>query len=293
MADDNEEHEQNGEGIDLTPELLLGAYAAGVFPMAEGRHASDVGWYDPERRGILPLDGLHIPARLRRTVRARLYDVTFNHDFPAVIRACADARRETWINDTIIALYERTHYRGFAHSVEVREKQTGTLVGGLYGIALGGAFFGESMFSTARDASKVGFVHLAARLRARGFVLWDAQFVNSHLLQFGCIEISRAEYHRRLQAALLRSDVRFDGYGRRYNAAAYSPAGAASVSSGDASVSTPSGLSLTPSALSFTPSASPATAAASAAASSGATSDENFSDFAEVADFLQSITQTS
>jgi len=279
VADDNEEHEQNGEGIDLTPELLLGAYAAGVFPMAEGRHASDVGWYDPERRGILPLDGLHIPARLRRTVRARLYDVTFNRDFPAVIRACADARRETWINDTIIALYERTHYRGFAHSVEVREKETGALVGGLYGIALGGAFFGESMFSTARDASKVGFVHLAARLRARGFILWDAQFVNSHLLQFGCIEIPRTEYHRRLQAALLRSDVRFDGNVRRYNAAAYSSAGDASVSSGDASVSTPS--------------ASPETAAASAAASSGATSDENSSDFAEVADFLQSITQTS
>lgn len=279
MADDNEEHEQSGEGIDLTPELLLGAYAAGVFPMAEGRHAADVGWYDPETRGILPLEALHIPARLRRTVRARLYDVTFNHDFPAVIRACADARRETWINDTIIALYERTHYRGFAHSVEVREKQTGALVGGLYGIALGGAFFGESMFSAARDASKVGFVHLAARLRARGFVLWDAQFVNSHLLQFGCIEIPRTEYHRRLQAALLRSDVRFDGNVRRYNAAAYSSAGDASVSSGDASVSTPS--------------ASPETAAASAAASSGATSDENSSDFAEVADFLQSITQTS
>ena len=247
MTDDDSEHQTDDEGIALTPELLLGAYAAGVFPMAEGRHAEGIGWYDPPQRGILPLDALHIPARLRRTVRARIYDVTFNRDFGAVIRACADARRETWINDTIIDLYEQTHRKGFAHSVEVRDTKTGEIVGGLYGIALGGAFFGESMFSRARDASKVGFVHLAARLRARGFVLWDAQFVNSHLLQFGCIDIPRTEYHRRLQAALARIDVRF----MRYSAAGVS------------------------------------------AASSGAASDEKVSDFADVTDFLQSITQTS
>ena len=195
--------------IDLTPDLLLSAYASGVFPMAEGRHDGSIGWYDPPLRGVLPLDALHVPARLRRTVRAQIYDVTFNCDFSYVIRACADARVETWINDIIIDLYTKTHHRGFAHSVEVRDKQTRQIVGGLYGIALGGAFFGESMFSHARDASKVGFVHLAARLRARGFTLWDAQFVNPHLLQFGCIEIPRREYHKQLQAALMRRDVRF------------------------------------------------------------------------------------
>jgi leucyl/phenylalanyl-tRNA--protein transferase len=247
--------------IELTPELLLGAYASGVFPMAEGRHAQGLGWYDPERRGILPLDALHIPARLRRSLRAQIYDVTFNRDFETVIRACADARAETWINDDIIALYTETHRRGFAHSVEVRDKQTGTIVGGLYGIALGAAFFGESMFSRARDASKIGFAHLAARLRAKGFVLWDAQFVNPHLLQFGCIEISRGEYHRRLRAALDKTDVRFMARG----AGRYSLAG---VSVGDAS-------------------------GFAAASSDGASSDEYSSDFAALTDFLQSITQTS
>jgi len=245
-------HDEGDGDIALTPELLLGAYAAGVFPMAEGRHAEGIGWYDPDRRGILPLDALRVPARLRRTVRARIYDVTFNRDFAAVIRGCADARAETWINDDIIALYTETHRRGFAHSAEVRDRKTGALVGGLYGIALGGAFFGESMFSRARDASKVGFVHLAARLRARGFTLWDAQFVNEHLLQFGCIEIARAEYQQRLRAALLMADVRFMRRG------AYSAAGD----------SVP-------------------------AAAAGSASDENVSDFAEVTDFLQSITQTS
>lgn len=247
----------DSEGIALTPELLLGAYAAGVFPMAEGRHAEGLGWYDPDRRGILPLDSLHVPARLRRTVRARIYDVTFNRDFAAVIRACADARAETWINDDIIALYTETHRRGFAHSVEVRAPETGALVGGLYGIALGGAFFGESMFSHARDASKTGLVHLAARLRARGFALWDAQFVNPHLLQFGCIEISRAEYQRRLRAALSMTDVRFIRRGA-YSAAGDSAAGVSGLASAE-----------------------------------GSASDEYVSDFADVTDFLQSITQTS
>jgi leucyl/phenylalanyl-tRNA--protein transferase len=267
-ADDTEDENDDGSVL-LTPELLLGAYAAGIFPMAEGRHADGIGWYDPERRGILPLDALHIPARLRRSVRARLYDVTFNRDFAAVIRSCADARAETWINDDIIALYTETHRRGFAHSVEVRERGGGTIVGGLYGIALGGAFFGESMFSTARDASKVGFVHLAARLRARGFALWDAQFTNPHLLQFGCVEIPRAEYHRRLRDALLMTDIRFM---RRRGA--YS-SGEASVSSASAAASSAAG------------------SVAMGAAADGSASDEYVSDFAEVTDFLQSITQTS
>lgn len=268
--EDGESIVPDEEGIVLTPDLLLGAYAAGVFPMAEGRHADGMGWYDPERRGILPLDTLHIPSRLRRSVRSRLYDVTFNRDFAHVIRSCADARAETWINDDIIALYTETHRRGFAHSVEVRERGSSTIVGGLYGIALGGAFFGESMFSHARDASKVGFVHLAARLRARGFALWDAQFVNPHLLQFGCIEIPRAAYHRRLRDALLMTDVRFMRRRGGY-------------SSGEASVSTTSAVGTS----------AAAGASGVGAVSVGAASDEYVSDFAEVTDFLQSITQTS
>lgn len=267
--------ENDDDFPELTPELLLGAYAAGVFPMAEGRHDGGIGWYDPPLRGILPLDALHVPARLRRTVRARIYDVTFNQDFQAVIRACADARAETWINDIIIDLYTETHRRGFAHSVEVRDKQSGAIVGGLYGISLGAAFFGESMFSRARDASKVGFVHLAARLRTRGFTLWDAQFVNPHLLQFGCIEISRASYHKRLRDALSRSDVSFAG-GRGYS-------GAASVSSD----------STYPSVGDVVASSAAASGVAAGFASSGAASEEKDSAFAEVADFLQSITQTS
>lgn len=288
--------------IDLTPDLLLSAYAAGVFPMAEGRHDGSIGWYDPPMRGILPLDALHVPARLRRTVRAQVYDVTFNTDFAYVIRACADARVETWINDIIIDLYTKTHHRGFAHSAEVRDKQSGQIVGGLYGIALGGAFFGESMFSHARDASKVGFVHLAARLRARGFTLWDAQFVNPHLLQFGCIEMPRREYHKRLQAALARSDVRFMRGGLGYSGLAsvsrdsiYTSSGAgADVDVSDEGTLPAGGIPPT----GFSAAAAAAAAAASAAASGvasavGSASDENFSDFADVTDFLQSITQTS
>ncbi len=292
--------------LDLTPDLLLSAYAAGVFPMAEGRHDGSVGWYDPPLRGILPLDALHVPTRLRRTVRAQIYDVTFNTDFAYVIRACADARAETWINDIIIDLYTKTHQRGFAHSAEVRDKQTGQIVGGLYGISLGGAFFGESMFSHARDASKVGFVHLAARLRARGFSLWDAQFVNPHLLQFGCIEIPRREYHKRLQAALARSDVRFMRGNNNYSGLAsvsrdsiYTPSGAGTVgraaSGTGAAEASPAGLLATGvSDAAAAAAAAAASAAASGVASAvGSASDENFSDFADVTDFLQSITHTS
>lgn len=234
---------------DITPEILLNAYAMGIFPMADGRHARKLGWYDPDRRGIFPLDTFYVPKRLRRTVLQQVYDVTINRDFEAVIRACADVRPDTWINDAIIDLYVRTHRLGFAHSVEARDK-AGQLVGGLYGLSIGGAFFGESMFSTARDASKVTLVHLVARLKARGFTLLDTQFVNPHLLQFGCTEISRADYHARLAAALAQ-DVMF---------ADYSAAGAG-VSAG--------GVPL------------------------GADSEENSSDFACVADFLQSMTQTS
>jgi leucyl/phenylalanyl-tRNA--protein transferase len=187
----------------LTPQLLLGAYASGIFPMAESRHDPDLYWIDPDIRGILPLEAFHIPRRLRKTLRNAPFEIRCNGDFLGTIRGCAEpqgARSETWINDEIERLYLALHDLGFAHSVECWAE--GELVGGLYGASLGGAFFGESMFSRVRDASKVALCHLAARLRKGGFVLLDSQFVTDHLRQFGAIEIARAEYKSRLAAAL-------------------------------------------------------------------------------------------
>ncbi len=195
---------------ELTVDLLLAAYASGIFPMAESADDEDVFWVDPEQRGIIPLDRLHIPRRLARTIKQGRYEVSMDRDFAGVIDACAAAttdRPSTWINGTIRDLYVQMHERGHAHSVETW--QDGTLVGGLYGIAINGAFFGESMFSRAPDASKVALVHLVNHLRARGFVLLDTQFVTEHLRQFGAIEIPRTEYRRRLQAALAK-DVSFN-----------------------------------------------------------------------------------
>ena len=186
----------------LTPELMLRAYGAGMFPMAESRDDPTLHWFDPEERGILPLDAFHCPRRLLRTVRAGPYQVTTDRDFPLVIQGCAAAapvREGTWINGDIESLFTELHRRGHAHSVECR--LDGALVGGLYGVSLGGAFFGESMFSVARDASKVALVHLVARLRLGGYRLLDTQFVTSHLSQFGAREIPRPEYHARLEAA--------------------------------------------------------------------------------------------
>lgn len=189
--------------LSLSAPLLLRAYAAGVFPMAESADSPHVDWYEPEARGVLPLDTFHMPRRLARTVRAETFEVTFDHDFAAVMRACAapaPGRSVTWINQAILDGYEDLFANGFAHSVECR--LNGELAGGLYGVALGGAFFGESMFSRARDASKVALVHLTARLKAAGFVLLDTQFVTDHLRQFGAHEIDRREYRRRLDGAL-------------------------------------------------------------------------------------------
>jgi leucyl/phenylalanyl-tRNA--protein transferase len=192
----------------ITPELLLRAYAAGLFPMAESADSAELHWFDPPRRGVLPLDGVHVPRRLARTVKADRFRVTADADFAGVIAACAAPapdRPSTWINDEIVALYTTLHRGGFAHSVECWDGDT--LAGGLYGVALGGAFFGESMFSRATDASKVALIHLVARLRAAGFVLLDTQFVTTHLARFGTTEIDRAVYRRRLAAALaLRPD---------------------------------------------------------------------------------------
>lgn len=186
----------------IDSDVLLRAYAFGVFPMAEARDDPQLYWIDPERRGVLPLDRFHLPRRLRRTVRAGKFQVRIDTAFREVMLGCAQAgpnREGTWINDRIIELYGELFARGHAHSVEAWQGER--LVGGLYGVSLGGAFFGESMFSRETDASKVALVHLVARLIAGGYKLLDTQFVTTHLAQFGTIEISRDEYRLRLQEA--------------------------------------------------------------------------------------------
>ena len=189
--------------IRLTPDILLQAYAAGVFPMAESADDPELFWVDPTRRGIIPLDGFHVPRRLKRVLRRGDFGISVDRDFSAVMQGCAEAsetRPSTWINDEIVRLYTALFERGAAHSVECRI--AGELVGGLYGVSLGAAFFGESMFSRATDASKVALVHLVTRLRVGGYRLLDTQFLTPHLAQFGGIEISRARYRRLLAEAL-------------------------------------------------------------------------------------------
>ncbi len=186
---------------DVTPALLLRAYASGVFPMADSAAAAELYWVDPQRRGVLPLDGLHVPRRLARGFLAADVEIAIDQDFASVLVGCAD-RPETWINAEIRRLYLDLHRGGYAHSVEIWRE--GELTGGLYGVALGAAFFGESMFSRQRDASKFALIALVARLRAGGFTLLDVQFVTDHLARLGVVEISRADYHRRLEAAMGR-----------------------------------------------------------------------------------------
>lgn len=184
-------------------EELVACYRRGVFPMADAREDDRVFLIDPQRRGVIPLDGFHVSSRLARTVRSGRFQVSTDTDFAGVVEACAASRpgrSETWINHPIQRLYERLHQSGQAHSVECR--LDGQLVGGLYGVSLGGAFFGESMFSTARDASKVALVHLVGRLISGGYRLLDTQFMTDHLAQFGAIEIPRAVYRRKLAEAL-------------------------------------------------------------------------------------------
>ena len=192
--------------VELTPALILRAYSCGLFPMAESKAERDVFWVDPETRGVIPLDGFHVPRRLARTVRTGRFRITVNRDFPRVVRGCArrtGRRPESWINGPIFEAYCALHRQGHAHSVEAW--QDDTLAGGLYGVSLGAAFFGESMFSTERDASKVALVHLVARLRAGGFTLLDTQFVTSHLTRFGAVEMPRARYLSQLSDALTQS----------------------------------------------------------------------------------------
>ena len=190
--------------IDITPEVLLKAYACGIFPMAESADDPALYWIEPEKRGIIPIDRFHVPARLARTVRSDRFMVTVNRDFDGVIEGCAQSlpdRPRTWINDRIRTLYRKLYERRHCHSIEVYDGDD--LVGGLYGVTLGRAYFGESMFHRARDASKVALVHLVARLKAGGFRLLDTQFVTDHLRNFGAVELPRRQYHKLLEAALI------------------------------------------------------------------------------------------
>ncbi len=187
--------------LELTPTLVLRAYAAGVFPMADGAESDGVFWVDPKRRGVLPLDAFHTPRSLAKRMRRGGYRATVDAAYAAVIDACAD-RDETWINSDIRALYLGLHRMGRAHSVEIWMDEQ--LVGGLYGVRMGAAFFGESMFHRRVDASKIALVHLVARLKAGGFTLLDSQFVTDHLARFGACTVSRARYHAMLDAALTR-----------------------------------------------------------------------------------------
>jgi leucyl/phenylalanyl-tRNA--protein transferase len=189
--------------IEITPQVLLKAYACGIFPMAESAEDNALYWIEPERRGILPLDRVHVPKRLARTIRRGGFEVKVDQNFEAVVDGCAaprSGRRSTWINGRIRSLYRELFALGHCHTIEVW--QDGALTGGLYGVHLGRAFFGESMFSRARDASKIALIYLVARLKYGGFTLLDTQFVTGHLARFGAIEVSRDEFQRFLEAAL-------------------------------------------------------------------------------------------
>jgi len=192
----------------LTPEILLRAYAEGLFPMAERRGDPTLYWVSPDKRGIIPLDAFHVPRRLARTMRSGAFTITSDRTFRTVMEACAapgPGREESWINSEILRLYTALHISGHAHSVECW--QGDRLVGGLYGVRLGAAFFGESMFSRVRDASKVALVHLVEGLTRGGFILLDTQFITAHLARFGALEIPRQQYLRRLHDALNREAV--------------------------------------------------------------------------------------
>jgi leucyl/phenylalanyl-tRNA--protein transferase len=189
--------------IEITPQVLLKAYTCGIFPMAESADDPALYWIEPQHRGILPLDAIHVPRRMKRTLRSTPLTVRIDTDIEGVIEGCAASRpgrRSTWINDRIRILYRELFELGHCHTVEVWDADE--LVGGLYGVALNGAFFGESMFSYARDASKIALLYLSARLAYGGFKLLDTQFVTDHLRQFGTIELNREEFHRLLEKAL-------------------------------------------------------------------------------------------
>lgn len=190
--------------LEITPQVLLKAYACGIFPMAESATDPGLFWVEPEERGVLPLDSFHVPQSLQKFMRKNPFEIRVDHDFRAVIDACAAStadRPKTWINGRIRKLYSELHEAGHCHSVECW--LDGEMVGGLYGVRLGGAFFGESMFSRRTNASKVALVHLVERMKAGGFVLLDTQFTTEHLRRFGAIDVPRAKYARMLEAAIV------------------------------------------------------------------------------------------
>ena len=190
--------------IEITPEVLLKAYACGIFPMAENADDPALYWIEPDMRGIIPLEGFHVPLRLARTVRTTPWTVCVDRDFDAVVEGCAAPKQDrarTWINTRIRRIYRALYERGHCHTVEIYDGDE--LVGGLYGVSLGRAFFGESMFHRARDASKIALVHLIARLKAGGYRLLDTQYVTEHLKTFGAVEVPKRRYHRLLEDALI------------------------------------------------------------------------------------------
>ena len=218
----------------ITPQILLRAYSAGIFPMAESAEDNALYWVEPDERGIIPLNGLKISHSLRKCVRRRVFEIRVDSDFAAVIGQCAAksaGRDSTWINTRIRALYTQLHRLGCCHSVE--SWQDGSLVGGLYGVGIGAVFFGESMFSRATDASKVALVHLVARLRAGGFRLLDAQFINPHLERMGAVAVAKDRYKRLLDEALVEQADFFafsaDGDSATVLRLAQSSAGASSI----------------------------------------------------------------
>lgn len=235
---------------ELNTDLLLRAYAAGIFPMADSADDPELFWVDPELRGVLPLDRFHLSKRLARTVRSSHFEVRCDSDFAATIRGCAESteqRPKTWINEQILTLYTALNRQGFAHSVECW--RGGAFAGGLYGVSLGGAFFGESMFSRERDASKVALVHLVARLRRGGFSLLDTQFLTAHLARFGTVEIPRDDYHALLARAISHEAEFYwpassGSSGIASSAPALGETGLASVLAGDTLATTPGSLVL-------------------------------------------------
>lgn len=185
--------------LTLTPALMLAAYAHGIFPMAEGADSPRLHWVDPERRGVFPVGGMHVSRSLARKLNSGRYRASLNRAFGTVVAACAD-REETWINADLVRIYDELHAAGDAHSLEIW--QDGRLVGGIFGLTIGAAFFGESMFSRVSDGSKMALAVLHRLLAAGGFLLFDTQFLTPHLASLGAVEISRGEYHRQLSAAL-------------------------------------------------------------------------------------------
>lgn len=201
---------RTGPRLAITPELVLRAYSAGLFPMGESANDPELFWVEPEVRGVVPLDEFHIPRRLVRTIRANPFEIRFDTAFDAVMAGCAEPARGrpgTWINQTILDLYGKLHRMGHAHSVEAWRGDE--LVGGLYGVSIGAAFFGESMFSRATDSSKICLVYLVERLRTRGFLLLDTQFTTEHLRTFGAVDVPRDEYYQMLADALQGPDLPF------------------------------------------------------------------------------------